>query len=371
MIYISTNNSQNNIKIKKIINNANSKLKIDEKTHLDSSNLRKVDLIITDDSNPYKIKYLLNLKKNVLLSDKSELIGLNEYEIAKLNFYSNIEEIPKIAQDIIKKSHNKKNIAKSICVLLLIIPIVLFGINIKNMSQKETIKKQNKSKEKIVEKEVIKETQKEENNQENNDNKKKLDYRKENIVFYGDSITDYYNLRKFYPGIPVVNSGTAGFQTQDLINLVEERVYVYNPTKVFLMIGTNDIEFTDLSDEELVDNIKEIINLIRDKRKKTKIYVESIYPVNNTDDEKVDKEMVKSRSNDRIKKINKLIKEMCKKEKVTYIDIYDLLTDEDGNLKLDYTHEGLHINDNGYEVITNELMKYVEQGVDSFEEPKK
>ena len=56
MIYISTNNSQNNIKIKKIINNANSKLKIDEKTHLDSSNLRKVDLIITDDSNPYKIK---------------------------------------------------------------------------------------------------------------------------------------------------------------------------------------------------------------------------------------------------------------------------------------------------------------------------
>ena len=39
--------------------------------------------------------------------------------------------------------------------------------------------------------------------------------------------------------------------------------------------------------------------------------------------------------------------------------MYSLLEDKDGNLKLEYTNEGLHMSDEGYEVITKELKKYM------------
>ena len=35
------------------------------------------------------------------------------------------------------------------------------------------------------------------------------------------------------------------------------------------------------------------------------------------------------------------------------------LTDKDGNLKLDYTKEGLHMSDEGYKVVTKKLKKYI------------
>ena len=44
---------------------------------------------------------------------------------------------------------------------------------------------------------------------------------------------------------------------------------------------------------------------------------------------------------------------------VTYIDLDQDLSDEQGNLAKDLTVEGLHINANGYEVITRKIMPYL------------
>lgn len=193
----------------------------------------------------------------------------------------------------------------------------------------------------------------------------KVDYTKENIVFYGDSITNFYDLEKFYPDLPVINSGTSGFQTHDLIDLVKERVYIYNPTRVFIMIGTNDIAFTDLTDEEIVANTMKVCKLIHKNRPNTKIYVESLYPINgdDSDNDIVNTSMVGKRTNERTKNVNKLLKEKCKENDVTYINLYDKLLDEDGDLKVEYSTDGLHISDEGYEVITKELMKYIEKKI--------
>ena len=60
-----------------------------------------------------------------------------------------------------------------------------------------------------------------------------------------------------------------------------------------------------------------------------------------------------------LKETNKKIKEICKEKNITYVNVYDELTDKNGNLKLEYTVEGLHISDEGYKKITNVLSKYV------------
>ena len=175
-----------------------------------------------------------------------------------------------------------------------------------------------------------------------------------NYLFLGDSITDYYDLDKYYEGLPVVNSGISGNTTEDILNDMKARVYNYNPSKVFLLIGTNDL-IHDISVDDIVSNIEKIISEINTNEPQTEIYVESIYPVNDN----INEDMVSNRNNKDIMKINNKIKKYCEYNSCTYINMYDKLLDDDKNFNEKYTDDGLHPNSKGYEVITKELKKYL------------
>ena len=179
-----------------------------------------------------------------------------------------------------------------------------------------------------------------------------------NYLFLGDSITDFYDLDKYYKGYKVVNSGISGNQTSDILDNLQKRAYVYNPSTIFLLIGTNDY-IHNKKEDETVNNIKEIVDKLNKNLPNAKIYLQSIYPINDTDDQKISKSMVSIRNNTSIKKINSELKKYCNDKNCTYLDVYSLLEDKDGNLKLEYTKEGLHMSDKGYEVITKELKKYM------------
>lgn len=181
-------------------------------------------------------------------------------------------------------------------------------------------------------------------------------YNKESIVFLGDSITSRYDLNKYFPNYNVYNSGIAGNMTKDILDNMENRVFAYNPTKVFILIGTNDLVYSGLDNDGIKNNIEEIINKIYEKNSNTKIYLESIYPVNNS----INKEIVETRTNENIKDLNNKIEKICN-NKCTYINMYDNLTDKNGNMKRIYTVDGLHLNKIGYKVITNKLIKYLDE----------
>ena len=179
--------------------------------------------------------------------------------------------------------------------------------------------------------------------------------KKDKIIFLGDSITCYYDLKKYYDNKNIINQGIEGNTTKDVLERLQTGVYDYNVKKVILLIGTNDIG----NQEDPIENIKLIINKIKSHDNSIEIIVESIYPINNTDDPKVSDYSAEKRSNEKIKETNKKIKEICKEKNITYVNVYDELTDKNGNLKLEYTVEGLHISDEGYKKITNVLSKYV------------
>lgn len=189
---------------------------------------------------------------------------------------------------------------------------------------------------------------------------KEVNVMDENIVFLGDSITERYDLDEYYSKYHVVNSGMSGDATEDILNNLETRVYIYNPTKVFLLIGTNDIE-REKSVEYIYNNITKIITKIKKNRPKAKIYLESIYPINNGDDEKINMETVDIRENDKINKINNKLKNYCKEHNITFININKVLLDEDNMLNLEYTLDGLHISDKGYSEITKKILPYLDK----------
>lgn len=180
--------------------------------------------------------------------------------------------------------------------------------------------------------------------------------KKENILFLGDSITDFYPIDSIFNDLPIVKSGISGYTTQDILDQMDSMVYQYNPTSVFLLIGTNDIMYDgEEKKEETIQKIEKIIENIQKNRKSAKIYLESIYPVNKS----LNESMVRDRKNTIIQEMNEELKKYCGNNKVTYINMYDELADGDGNFDKQYTDDGLHPNDLGYAKISQVRLTYI------------
>ena len=247
--------------------------------------------------------------------------------------------------DIIRMKDSKKKNKKSNIDLFLyfILITVIFALSLLSINKGEIINKLNSDKNNLN-KEVT--------------NLKQINKNYTNYLFLGDSITNYYDLDKYYEGYKVVNSGVCGDQTDDILDDLEKRAYVYNPSTIFLLIGTNDLDH-DKSNEEIIEKIESIVKDLNKNLPNAKIYLESIYPINNTNDKKINKPLVGKRDNERVVEINDKLEKYCNNKNCTYIDIYSLLKDKDGNLKLEYAADGLHVSSEGYEVITKELKKYM------------
>lgn len=184
----------------------------------------------------------------------------------------------------------------------------------------------------------------------------------ENIVFFGDSITEQYNVEEFFPEHHVVNSGISGNKADDLLERIETDVYKYNPSKVFLLIGINDLN-NNASEEEILQNIQKIVNQIKINRKNAKIYIESVYPINKDSMNESDYYFNSKITNDVIIEFNKKLENLCIDNDIMYIDIYHELLDKEDNLKDVYTLEGLHLTDLGYFKVTSKLQEYIEKSL--------
>ena len=143
---------------------------------------------------------------------------------------------------------------------------------------------------------------------------------------------------------------------------MNEMAYEYNPTKIFLLIGINDIAYDTSAEnvDETLNNIKTIIKNLKNNRKNAKLYVESIYPINR----ELNKNKINEDINETIINMNSEIKSICKENKSIYINMHDELTDDDGNFSEDYTNDGIHPNTLGYAKITRVLTPYIFEGYD-------
>ena len=170
-------------------------------------------------------------------------------------------------------------------------------------------------------------------------------------IFLGDSITDGYDLDKYFMNDDYINKGIGGNTTLDILDRLKEDVIDYNPSKIILLIGTNDKSNQGINKEDTIENIGLIVGILKSELPNTLIYIESIYPV--------DEDRHKNRSNEDFKYINTKIEALCEElDNVSYIDLYDDLLKDD-KLNSDYTDDGLHLNHTGYIKVTNILNEYL------------
>jgi len=177
------------------------------------------------------------------------------------------------------------------------------------------------------------------------------------ILFIGDSIVEYYPLQELFgTSKTIVNRGIRGYQTELLLENLDAHLYGGSVDKIVLLIGTNDIG-KDVPVNEALNNLEAIIQSIARDYPLTEIKLLSILPVNEGEEYK---QTVYIRTNEKIQNWNQAYQELASAYmQVDFVPVFDSLIDQEGQLKKDYTTDGLHLSVAGYQVLTKALKDYL------------
>ena len=177
------------------------------------------------------------------------------------------------------------------------------------------------------------------------------------ILFIGDSIVEYYPLQELFgTSKTIVNRGIRGYQTGLLLENLDAHLYGGAVDKIVLLIGTNDIG-KDVPVNESLNNLEAIIQSIARDYPLTEIKLLSILPVNEGEEYK---QTVYIRTNEKIQKWNQAYRELASAYmQVEFVPVFDSLIDQEGQLKKEYTTDGLHLSVPGYHVLTKALKDYL------------
>ena len=177
------------------------------------------------------------------------------------------------------------------------------------------------------------------------------------VIFIGDSIVEYYPLQELFgTAKTIVNRGIRGYQTKLLLENLDAHLYGDAVDQIVLLIGTNDIG-KDIPINEALDNLERVIQSIARDYPLSQIKLLSILPVN--EGEKY-KQTVYIRTNEKIREWNQAYEALVSAYmQVDFVPIYDSLTDSEGQLKKDYTTDGLHLSVAGYQALSDALKTYL------------
>ena len=160
----------------------------------------------------------------------------------------------------------------------------------------------------------------------------------------------------------VYNRGIGGFTTTDMLQHMEEMVFGTEPSRIFINIGTNDIGSPEYQLEALLERYEEIIVRIQERLPEAEINMMAYYPVNETDkipEGEWGKTAFVTRTNENLNIANAAIENLAAKKGCRFINVNEGLADERGKLKKEYTIEGIHMYANGYQVVLQNLKKYL------------
>ena len=196
--------------------------------------------------------------------------------------------------------------------------------------------------------------------------KKPIGFKK--IVFLGNSITQgakswnkRFNLRN------LVNRGISGDFTEGVLSRLDE-LYYYKPLGVFLLIGINDIfnsdstNWDDINPGYVAKNILKIAKNISKNSKYTHVYIQTILPVDLEKYKEVKKinPVYRTDLNIQIKEINSILKDNKNLDpNIKIIDINTLFINENGLMNSNLSPDGIHLNEEGYNIWTEELKPYI------------
>lgn len=164
------------------------------------------------------------------------------------------------------------------------------------------------------------------------------------VAFVGDSLTDFGRWSDAWPSLTIRNFGIVGDTTLGLENRIGQVVRA-KPDRIFLLIGTNDIEYGRPL-PEIAANIDHIVARLQLELPRSKIFLESVLPR-------------QPQYAEQVRTLNGLIKKVAEAHKIPFINLYPHFVVEGGRLDPALTLDDIHLAGKGYARWRSLIQDYV------------
>lgn len=166
------------------------------------------------------------------------------------------------------------------------------------------------------------------------------------VAFIGDSLTDGYDLAKYYPQYITSNRGIGGDTTFGLEERLQVSLYDLKPQVVVMLIGANNLD-------SMFQNYESILKGLKENLPESKIVILSLTAMGG--DHWGPKNQLAAYN-------NVTIKLLADKYGYTYVDLYSALYDVTiGEVYEGYTIDGGHFTHEGYTVVTAQITPVLEE----------
>jgi lysophospholipase L1-like esterase len=170
------------------------------------------------------------------------------------------------------------------------------------------------------------------------------------VVFFGDSITDFWHLDEYFPGKPYINRGIGGQTTPQMLIRFRQDVIDLHPKVVVILAGTNDIAGNTgpMRLEDIDANYASLAELARANG--IRVVFSSVLPVHNYTPQSLN--LFSGRPPEKIIELNLSLKNyVAAHSGCLYLDYFSAMVDDKGLLKRDLADDGLHPNVAGYRIM--------------------
>lgn len=176
------------------------------------------------------------------------------------------------------------------------------------------------------------------------------------ILLLGDSMVAYFPVKAFQMEDNITNFGIPGDTTIGVLKRVKQTIKL-KPNIVILNIGLNDFVLTELTKKETIENILTIRHQILEGSPNTKVFIVSLTPINQKSFP--DQLYLLNRDPNDARELNEALRKVI--DPHFFIDVYPFLVDAKGNLKLEWTRDGIHLNQAGYQVYFDKIQEKLDE----------
>ena len=157
-------------------------------------------------------------------------------------------------------------------------------------------------------------------------------------------------LEKEFPDHQIVNSGFGGSQASDLLLFIDELILSYNPKKVFIYEGDNDL-WSKKRPANVLDTTAEIIRRIKANNPSTQIILIAAKP-----------SISRWKIRGKYKRLNRKMERFTKKDaQLNYVDVWNPMLNKRKLITDIFIEDGLHMNQKGYDIWYEAMKDLVNQ----------
>jgi lysophospholipase L1-like esterase len=177
----------------------------------------------------------------------------------------------------------------------------------------------------------------------------------QNVVLVGDSITEGFDVVKLFPNRRVLNRGIGADvignalppgDKRGVLKRMDESFFNCSARDAFLLIGINDVG-DSRTPEVMEAGYREILEKVKKNAPLLRVHVQSVLPTRGNH----------AKRNAAVNDFNQRLQKLAKEFDYDYIDLHSQMKDDQGELKAEFTADGLHLNAEGYKVWKAQIDK--------------